>query len=119
MPDSNTTPPPTRALKRRRGQRLTAEERKTAQHKFIDSFKRNANVTAACVQAGIDRSQIYRWQEHDEAFSLRYHQAELEANDMLLAAAWQRGVLGVEEPVVSMGNQVYVEVMENGKKVQK
>lgn len=116
---NNSTTPITRNIKRRQGQRLSSEERKEIQHKFLESFKLNANVTLACMQAGIDRSQIYRWQEHDQNFSLEFKQAELAANDMLLAAAWQRGVKGVEKPVVSMGRQVFVKVKENGKEVEK
>ena len=58
--------------------------------------------------AGIDRSTVYAWQEHDEQFSLRFKQAEAEANDILLAEAWRRGVQGYKRPVVSMGKQVYV-----------
>lgn len=116
---SNSTAPITRNMKRRQGQRLSVEERKEVQRKFLDSFKLNANVTLACMQAGIDRSQIYRWQEHDEMFAQEFKQAELAANDMLLAAAWQRGVKGTEKPVVSMGKQVFVKVKENGKEVEK
>ena len=97
----------TRPRVRRKGP-LTKAQREETQTAFLDAFKRNANITAACQKAHISRESIYTWLEHDEAFSLRFHQAELEANDMLLAAAWQRGVLGVEEPVVSMGNQVFV-----------
>jgi hypothetical protein len=109
MHENDSTSVPTRTLKRRRGQRLTQEERAIAQKKFLDSFKLNANITVACAQANIDRSQIYRWQELDEDFSFAYKQAELAANDMLLAAAWKRGVQGYEKPVVSMGKQVYVD----------
>lgn len=116
---SNSTTPITRNVKRRQGQKPTAEERKEIQQKFLASFRLNANVTLACMQAGIDRSQIYRWQEHDQNFSLEFKQAELAANDMLLAAAWQRGVKGTEKPVVSMGRQVFVKVKESGKEVEK
>ena len=113
MSEQNITATPY-TRKRRRGQRLTAEEKHIAMQKFLDSFRLNANVTLACLQAGIDRSQIYRWQEHDNTFAHEFKQAELAANDMLLAAAWQRGVKGVEKPVVSMGKQVYVKG-KNGK----
>lgn len=110
----------THNVKRRPGQKPSAEERKAIQQKFLDSFRLNANITLACKQAGIDRSQIYRWQEKDEEFSFQFKQAEADANDMLLAAAWQRAVRGIEKPVVSMGKQVYVEeTLPNGKKAQK
>lgn len=108
MPEQNaTTSPHTRI--RRQGQRMTAEEKRIAQATFLEAFANTANVRAACKKASIDRSQVYRWQEHDEQFSLRFKQAEAEANDMLRAAAWRRGVEGVEEPVISMGTQVYTD----------
>jgi hypothetical protein len=112
MAEKSNTTTSLRALsakKRRRGQRMTAEERDQAKQKFLDSFKLNANLTLASMQAGVDRSQIYRWQEHDDQFAAAFREAELAANDMLLAAAWQRAVKGVEKPVVSMGKQVYVD----------
>lgn len=107
MSEQHDSVTPQRA--RRSGQRLSAQERKQAQAVFLDSFKLNANVTAACQQAGISRETLYKWLEHDQPFSFRYHQAGEMANDVLLAAAWRRGVQGVEEPVVSMGTQVYVD----------
>lgn len=109
MPEPQHLRKSTRTSIRRNGQRLTKAERVAAQATFLDTFKLNANITAACMQAGIDRSTVYLWQEHDQEFALQYQQAEQIANDMLLAAAWKRGVQGVEKPVVSMGKQVFVE----------
>jgi len=107
IPEQNNTTSPLRV--RRRGQRMTEDERRAAQEKFLSTFSKNANVRAACMAAGIDRSQVYRWQEHDEEFSLKFNIATEEANDMIRAALWRRGVDGIEKPVVSMGKVVYVE----------
>lgn len=111
MPEQSYSPtPPSRAIKKRRpGQRISKAEREKAQKAFLESFKLNANVTVACTQADISRDTFYKWLEHDQQFSIRYNQASEMANDVLLAAAWRRGVQGVEEPVVSMGTQVYVD----------
>lgn len=120
MPDNLNTPTASHAQVKRNGQRLTKEERATAQQKFLDSFKLNANITAACQQAAINRSTFYQWLEHDVGFSVSYRQAELQANDMLLAAAWRRGVSGVERRVISLGRIVYEETPlldKNGKQV--
>ena len=106
MPDKNVSTTAQRV--RRRGQRLTAEERKTAQETFLQTFSMTANVRAACMKAGIDRSQVYRWQEHDEAFSQRFKQAELDANDLIRAELFRRAVQGYDKPVTSFGKQVYV-----------
>lgn len=102
-PRTNASP----RARRRQGQNLTKVERALAQTRFLETFKLNANITASCQAAGIDRSTVYQWQEHDTEFALRYQQAEQAANDMLLAAAWKRGVQGVEKRVVSMGKVVY------------
>lgn len=102
--DSNTATP---QRTRRWGQRLTAEEKRIAQEKFLKSFSMSANVRAACMAAGIDRSTVYKWAEHDEQFSIQYKQAELDANDMIRAELFRRAVQGYEKPVVSMGKVVY------------
>lgn len=103
MPDSLT--PPTRM--RRSGQKLTKAERQQVQEKFLKSFAMTANVRAACMAAGISRTTVYEWQEKDETFSLRFKQAELDANDVIRAELFRRAVQGVEKPVVSMGKIVY------------
>lgn len=98
-----------RTSNRGRGKRLNKEERVRLQDKFLKAFSMTANVRAACMSAGIDRSTFYAWQEHDETFALRYHQAEAEASDVVRAEIWRRGIQGVEKPLVSMGKLVYDE----------
>lgn len=93
--------------KRRQGQRLTKEQRAAAQEKFLKSFSMTANVRAACMQAGIERSLVYYWQEHDPSFSLRFNVAEQEANDVIRAELFRRAVQGYEKPVTSVGKAVY------------
>jgi hypothetical protein len=96
---------------RRSGQRLKADERKAAQDKFLLTFAATANVAASCLQAEIDRSTVYKWLEHDEPFTFRYHQAEQDALDVIRAAIQRRGIEGVEEHVLSQGKVVFI----NGK----
>jgi hypothetical protein len=106
MPDNfNTSTPYTH--KRRQGQRLTKEQRIAVQEKFLKSFSMTANIRAACMSAGIDRSLVYYWQEHDETFSMRFNIAEQEANDVIRAELFRRAVQGYEKPVVSVGKVVY------------
>src|SRR6266568_2279991 len=57
MPEHSNRPTPTRAM-RRQGQRMTKQERQAAQEKFLKSFSMTANVRAACMAAGIDRSMV-------------------------------------------------------------
>lgn len=92
---------------RRSGHHLTKEQRKQAQETFLAAFAVNANVMLSCKRAGVSRNTIYEWGEHDTEFSLRFKQAELDANDVIRAAMYQRAVQGVEKPALSMGRVVY------------
>src|SRR5439155_22091506 len=92
---------------RRKGQRMTAEERKAAQDLFIKAMENTANVRAACMQAGISHTMIYQWAEHDLEFSVRFKEANTQANWLLFGEAWRRAMTGEEEYVISMGKIVY------------
>jgi hypothetical protein len=105
MAENDSVTPNTR--KRRPGQRLTADERKTAQKTFLDAFSMTANVRAACLKAGISRNTVYEWQEHDDTFSFQFKQATEDANDMIRAELFRRAVQGYDKPLVSMGKVVY------------
>jgi hypothetical protein len=107
MPEQINTSTPQRT--RRPGQRMTAVQRKATQEVFLQAFSMTANVRASCLKAGIDRSLVYQWQEHDDAFSFKFKQAELDANDMIRGELFRRAVQGVDEPVISVGKLVYVE----------
>jgi hypothetical protein len=69
----------------------------TAQQKkaFLAAFAALGIVSTAARSAGADRRAVYRWLEHDEAFTLEYRQAELDACDVLVHAAVKRAVQGV------------------------
>jgi len=97
----------TYARKRGKGKHLTQQEKQEIQEKFLASFAVNANVSASCKIASITRTTVYEWQEHDEQFSMRYKAAEQEANDVIRAELFRRGVEGYDKPVVSMGRVVY------------
>ena len=106
--EQSTTPTPQRA--RRQGQRMTKAERLAAQDAFIKAMENTANVRAACLQAGIDSSTVYYWQEHDETFGFRFKQANTQANWLLFAEAWSRAMTGETRYVVSRGDLVYKKV---------
>lgn len=101
--NNNSTP---LARKRRPGQKPSAEERARIQDVFLQSFSLTANVRAACLKAGIDRRTIYEWAEHDQGFSMRYEIAKKDADDLIRAELFRRGVQGYEKPVISMGKMV-------------
>lgn len=92
---------------RKTGKHLSKQEKQETQDKFLASFAENANVSLSCKIANISRTIVYEWQEHDEIFSMRYKIAEQEANDVIRAEIYRRGVEGYEKPVVSMGKVVY------------
>lgn len=105
MPENNNTTAPQRV--RRRGQRMTAEEKRIAKDTFLKTLSNTANVRAACMAAGIDSSTVYRWQEHDDEFSLLFKQENQNANWLLFGEAWRRAVHGEERYYVSQGKVVY------------
>ena len=105
----NSLTPHTRIKSPRDGRKLSAEEKRATQELFLKTFSQTANVKLSCLAAKISRNAVYAWLEKDEQFSLRYHQAELDANDTIRAEMYRRGVHGVEEPVVSVGKLVYVD----------
>src|SRR4051812_714590 len=78
LEDSDTPTPHTR-----KSTPLTAGERVIAQNKFLRTFSMTANVRASCMVAKINRSTVYYWQEHDEAFSFQFEIATQEANDLI------------------------------------
>lgn len=72
--------------------------RQVGRHKkaFLAAFALHANVSAACRVVGIARSNVYRWQEHDEAFALAFKQAEIESLEVLEGEAFRRAYEGVK-----------------------
>lgn len=111
MAKRTTTPPspasPAPVVKRRRsGQHPSADEVARAQQLFLDSFRLNANITHSCRAAGIVRATFYRWQEHDETFSLRYKDAEHESNELVEGEIFRRAVRGVQRPLHFQGRLV-------------
>ena len=81
--------------------------RKTAkQTAFLESFAQHGIVTRACKDAGIDRTTVYVWKEHDERFLIRYNLAFEEAKDNIREEVRRRAHDGWDEPLVSAGKYV-------------
>lgn len=77
---------------------------------FLETYAKTGNILLSCKAAGISRTTYYNWQEKDEEFGFRAHQAEREFADIVLAEFVQRAVHGYEKPVVSAGKMVYEEI---------
>ncbi len=95
-----------RTSARRPGHRLTEEQTHEAQEKFLKAFASNGNVRVACTAAGIDRSTVHAWTEHDEQFSMEYNLAKEDVNDAIRAEIYRRGMFGEERFVVAQGRIV-------------
>ena len=77
--------------------------KKEAQRLFLETYAEHANVMLAAKAAGVHRTTVYKWLEHDEAFSLAYNQAKEDARDVVRAEIKRRGVDGWDENVYQNG----------------
>lgn len=76
------------------------------QKKFLKAYGECGVVKYACQVARIHRSTFYDWRDRDENFKVCLPIFQEDAHDTLEYAAYEQGVVGVEEPVVSMGRVV-------------
>lgn len=72
---------------------LTEADNRTAKKAaFIAALREEPNVTRAITLAGIGRSTVYEWRDHDPAFAALWHEAEEAGTDHLEAAAMRRAL---------------------------
>ncbi len=85
--------------------RLTREQRQT---RFLEAFSIYGNIWKACEESGVERRNIYNWQEHDEKFLLAFNVANELATERLEEAARRRASDGTkqEKPIFYLGQQV-------------
>lgn len=71
-----------------------ATDRQSAHLKarFLLAFAESGNVSSAARTAGVGRSTVYVWQEHDERFLHAYREAEVQAVDALEGEARRRAL---------------------------
>lgn len=72
----------------------------------MSSFRKYANVSAACDLAGIDLSTPYDWKKRYPAFAKKFEEAETRSNDSIDMEIYRRAIEGWEEPMVSAGQLV-------------
>jgi len=84
-----------------------AKEQREAKDRFLVSLKVDPNVSLACDKAEISRDTAYRWRGNDEAFSKAWDTAIERTRDVARSSIYARGILGWQEPMVSMGQLVY------------
>ncbi len=93
--NGNTSATPKKRLSTKQKQRL-----------FLASFAQTANVLRAAEEAGVYRTTVYKWQEHDADFDFAFNQAKEDARDVLRAEILRRGYTGWDEPVFQGGRLV-------------
>src|SRR4030095_937164 len=64
------------------------------------------NISTAARAAGVARTQVYLWQEHDAEFASAMREAGVQATEVLEREAWRRARDGIAEPVYQHGKQV-------------
>src|SRR6266566_10156247 len=83
-----------------RKKRLSTKQK---QHLFLEAFAEHGNVLLSSQKAGVHRTLVYKWLEHDEDFFFAYNQAKEDAKDVLRAEIYRRGVAGWDEDVYQLG----------------
>ena len=70
---------------------------------FLAALRRGDSVLAACALVGISNRTAYRHRERDPDFARAWDLARRMAKMPLELAAFERGVIGIEEPVYRYG----------------
>lgn len=76
---------------------------KDRQRLFLESYAKHANIRVSARDAGIHRSTVYDWQEHDQDFSFAFNLAKEDAKDVLREEIYKRGKEGWDEEVYQFG----------------
>lgn len=98
---ASTPKPPPEPVRLKRGRppggpSLARDRRASKRKRFLEAYAEQGNLGYACEQAGVSRTAIYNWLEHDERFALEYRQAELRSVERLEEEAHRRAVTGVD-----------------------
>lgn len=76
------------------------------QERWLEAFRVEGTVKAACEAAGVGRTTVYEERQANEEFALAWHDIEEETTEMMEREAIRRAAEGVVEPVVSAGKHV-------------
>jgi len=74
---------------------------------FLQALAQMPVIGHACDAAGVNRSTAARAREADEDFAKAWDEAMATGIDLAEQAAFKRGVLGFEEPVIDKGRLAY------------
>jgi Helix-turn-helix domain len=101
MPGSPQSAVDLRLAKSRR-----TEQTSRARERFLDAYASTGNLSAAARLAGVNRTTVYQWEEHDETFAAAFREAGIQATEALEREAWRRAKDGIPEPVFQHGKLV-------------
>jgi hypothetical protein len=73
---------------------------------FLAAFSKTGNIQKSAKIAKISRADHYRWSKEDEAYQVKFDQAQSEAITYLEDIAIQRATEGWKEPVYYKGEDV-------------
>ena len=74
--------------------------------RFLAIYAQCGNLSTAAKAVGVNRSAVYKWQEHVPGFPEAMRAADLQATEVLEKEAWRRAREGFAEPVYQHGKLV-------------
>lgn len=86
----------------RRGQKTVTHMKEP----FLAALRQRLFVTQACEAIGVSRTVVYEWRDKDPEFKKAMEDVDARTVDLLRSEAFRRGVVGVDEPIFHMGEQV-------------
>lgn len=87
---------------------MTNRQTQRLKKAFLEQFRLCGNISQSCRDVGMDRSNVYRWQEIDDQFAAAFRDAETESTETLEAEARRRALEGVEKetPIYHNGHLI-------------
>lgn len=82
-------------------------ECKEKKEKFLAFLREDPTVSLACESIDMARKSVYEWYKKDKKFAEEWDDAIERARDVGRSSIYKRGIIGWEEPMVSMGKVVY------------
>jgi hypothetical protein len=77
-----------------KARKLTHRQAARLKRAFLEKYRVYGNISHCARLVGIDRRDIYYWQEHDETFAAAFQLAESDAIETMEREAWRRGIEG-------------------------
>jgi hypothetical protein len=95
----------TKRAPKTRTTRRPAKERRDWKTPWLEAFRAEGTVSAACAAVNVSRSTVYDARV-DEEFAAAWDAIEKETTDAMEREAYRRAVEGTSEPLVSAGRLV-------------